>query len=91
MIITVASFMTGFTTIQAQLVVHTMLAFLRCEFTVLKLVGIGGLVGTAYQVADIGVLLHWAEVGVRVGIVGVVVVGLVTGGTWLQLVCCALV
>jgi hypothetical protein len=44
-----------------------------------------------YQVADIGVLLRWAEVGVRVGIVGVVVVGLVTGGTWLQLVCCALV
>src|ERR1700678_2259944 len=30
--------MTGFTTIQAQLVVHTMLAFLRCEFTILKLV-----------------------------------------------------
>ena len=44
-----------------------------------------------YQVADFGVLLRWAEVGVKVGIVGVVVVGLVTGGTWLQLMCCALV
>ena len=39
--------MTSFTTVQAQLIVHTTLAFLRCKFTILKLVGIGGSVRTA--------------------------------------------
>jgi hypothetical protein len=44
-----------------------------------------------YQVADLGYYYDGVEVGVRVGIVGGVVVELVMGGTWLQLVCCALV
>jgi hypothetical protein len=44
-----------------------------------------------YQVADLGYYYDGAEVRVRVGIVGGVVVGLVTEGAWLQLMCCALV
>jgi hypothetical protein len=50
-------------------------------------------VGSLYILSSSGfvILLCWAEVRVRVGIVGEVVVGLVTEGTWLQLVCCALV
>ena len=86
--------MTGFTTVKAQLVVHTTLAFLRSKFTVFELVGIGGSVGTAGVRGGFPGLVGIIGIGIGVrfrsgrGLVGImstarglriVLVGLVVG------------